>query len=104
MMIRTMTLCLFILTSIVTYGQRAIVDDRPESKLALKEREALRLNRRSNYEKRIGLVVQAPKGFHEVSAFSMPSPESSSSNDYIYVNKDSSILIVIARKRFYNLC
>lgn len=96
MMIRTIILCLFVSTSIVTYGQRAIFDDGPESKLPLKEREELRLNRRSNYEKKLGLLVRAPQGFHEVSTFSMRSPDHSSSSDYIYANKDSSILIVIA--------
>lgn len=95
MIIRTIILCLFISTSIITYGQRVIVDNDPESKLPLKEREELRLNRRSNYEKKLGMVVQAPKGFHEVATYSMRSPEYSSSSDYIYVNKDSSIIIVI---------
>lgn len=92
----TIILCLFISISIVTYGQRAIVDDGPESKLSFKKQEELRLNRRSKFEKKLGIVVQTPKGFHEMSTLSMRSPEYSSSSNYIYVNKDSSIMIVIA--------
>jgi len=95
-MIKTALLVLFSLLSINVNAQNPIIYDDPESYLPLAEQEELWLQRRQYKINKIGVSVHTPPSFSEISSFRILSPRNSSSSSYTFVNKDSTVLIVIA--------